>query len=242
MKSIFSTILIFLSINIQAQVIPVGTIKKINKLHTLSISDLGAEPLNNWPRFQLKGTIQIHGSKAAIIENGFVFKEGYYGTLPDLQNANRIVPVSNGTRDFIATIGDFPQPSSRLEGTIYSVRSYAKNSFGQVSYSDEYIIQVNYNYCESSPCVNGSGCLNGPFGAICLCTIYYCDNCCASPASDVCLGGGEWSCNVSHYTAQSLQTQKYNYQNKIITSKIENFIWNASSNIVELNPQIKISK
>jgi hypothetical protein len=236
MKIIFSVFFIFLSVSIQAQIIPIGTIKKTNKLHTLSISDLGAEPLNNWPRFQLKGTIQEHGSKAAIIENGFVFKEGYYGTFPDLQNAGRVVQVSNGTANFIATIGDFPQPISILLGTIYSVRAYAKNIFGQVSYSDEYIIQVNYNYCESSPCVNGAGCLNGPFGVICLCTIDYCDNCCASPASDACLGGGEWSCNVSHYTAQSLQTQKYNYQNKIIKSKIDNNIWYNNSTVNRVQP------
>ena len=233
MKNILSLILVFLSINIQAQVIPVGTIKKTNKLHTLSISDLGAEPLNNWPRFQLKGTIQVHGSKAAIIENGFVFKEGYYGTLPDLQNANRIVPVSNGTGDFIAIIGDFPQPSSRFEGTIYSVRSYAKNSFGQVSYSDEYIIQVNYNFCELNPCMNGGGCINSSIGPICACTISFCGECCAQLANDTnCPGGAEYSCRYANNIASSLQSLKNAYQNKIIKTKVGIDIWTTSSTIV----------
>ena len=232
MKNIFSIILVFLSINLQAQVIPVGTIKKTNKLHTLSISDLGAEPLNNWPRFQLKGTIQVHGSKAAIIENGFVFKEGYYGTLPDLQNANRIVPVSNGTSDFIATIGDFPQPTSRLEGTIYSVRSYAKNSFNQVSYSDEFIIQVNYNYCEINPCMNGAGCINTVFGPLCACTIAFCGDCCAQLADDDNCPNGEYSCTVAINIASSLQSLKNVYQNKIIKTKVGIDVWTTSSTIV----------
>lgn len=232
MKNIFSIILVFLSINLQAQVIPVGTIKKTNKLHTLSISDLGAEPLNNWPRFQLKGTIQVHGSKAAIIENGFVFKEGYYGTLPDLQNANRIVPVSNGTSDFIATIGDFPQPTSIQEGTIYSVRSYAKNSFNQVSYSDEFIIQVNYNYCEINPCKNGAGCINTGVGPLCACTIAFCGNCCAQLADDTYCPNGEYSCTYANNIASSLQSLKNAYQNKIIKTKVGIDIWTTSSTIV----------
>jgi hypothetical protein len=198
MKYIFSIIFIFLTFSIQAQVIPVGTIKKTNKLHTISITDIGAEPLNNWPRFQFKGTIQQNGSKASIVENGFVFKEGYYGTFPDLQNASRVVQVSNGTADFIATIGDFPQPISKFLGTIYSVRAYAKNSFGQVSYSEEIIAQVMYNFCEINPCKNGAGCINYISGPICTCTIAFCGDCCAQLADErACPGGNEQLCPYS---------------------------------------------
>lgn len=211
-----------------AQVIPVGTIKKTNKLNSVTITDLGAAPLNNWPRFQFKGSIQTNGSNAAIVENGFVFKEGYYETLPSLQNADRVVSVSSGLSDFIATIGDFPQPSSL--GTLYAVRAYIKNSFGQVSYSEEYIIQVNYNYCELSPCLNGAGCISGNLGPICLCTIDFCDNCCSALASDpYCPGGGEWSCNVNYNTAASTQTLKYKYQNSLIKANTQISIWDNST-------------
>lgn len=224
-----------------AQVIPVGTIKKTNKLNSVSITDLGAAPLNNWPRFQLKGSIQINGSSSAIDENGFVFKEGYYGTLPNLQNADRIVSVSSGLSDFIATIGDFPQPSSKFFGTIYSVRAYIKNSFGQISYSDEYIIQVNYNYCELSPCLNGAGCLNSSLGPICLCTIDFCDNCCSAQASDpYCPGGGEVSCNVNYNIAASTLTQKFKYQNSIIKTNSEVSIWGTDK--ITINSQSFVTK
>lgn len=224
-----------------AQVIPVGTIKKTNKLNSVTITDLGAAPLNNWPRFQFKGSIQINGSNAAIVENGFVFKEGYYETLPSLQNADRVVSVSSGFSDFTATIGDFPQPSSRSLGTIYSVRAYIKNSFGQISYSDEYIIQVNYNYCELSPCLNGAGCLNSSLGPICLCTIDFCDNCCSAQASDpYCPGGGEFSCNVNYNIAASTLTQKFKYQNSIIKTNSEISIWGTDT--ITINSQSFVTK
>jgi hypothetical protein len=236
MKNIFFTFFTFISITIQAQVIPVGTIKKTNKLHTISITDIGAEPLNNWPRFQFKGTIQQNGSKAPIIENGFVFKEGYYGTFPDLQNASRVVQVSNGTSDFIATIGDFPQPSSKILGTIYSVRAYAKNSFGQVSYSEELIAQVIYNFCEINPCKNGAGCINSGTGPICACTITFCGECCAQLADDrYCPGGGEQSCPYSIPIAKNIN-MKFIKINENLSNKN---IWYSSQTI---STQLPISK
>lgn len=229
MRIFFILLLLVFNVCSFAQVIPVGTIKKTNKLNSVTITDLGAAPLNNWPRFQFKGSIQTNGSNAAIVENGFVFKEGYYETLPSLQNADRVVSVSSGLSDFIATISDFPQPSSRSLGTLYSVRAFIKNSFGQISYSDEYIIQVNYNYCELSPCLNGSGCLNSSLGPICLCTIDFCDNCCSALASDpYCPGGGEVSCNVNYNTAASTQTLKYKYQNSLIKANTQISIWDNS--------------
>ena len=75
----FTLYVLSLSNQIQAQVVPIGTMKLTNKLHTLSLQDLGSGPDNNWPQFRLKGIIQQQGSKAAIVEKGFVFKEGDYG-------------------------------------------------------------------------------------------------------------------------------------------------------------------
>lgn len=226
MKNILSVILIFLSINIQAQVIPIGTIKKTNKLVTIVNEEINNWQENGWPNFGFKAAIQYNGSKSPIIETGFVAKEGYYGTLPILQNATKFTSGFGNFSSFEGTMGDFPQPTGLT--TIYSVRAFAKNSFGQVSYSNEVIININYNHCVNNPCVNGAGCYSGPFGAICQCTIYFCDNCCSQPADpDHCPGGGEYSCNV--YIATSLQSLKNNYQNKIIKAKIENNIWHTNS-------------
>jgi hypothetical protein len=187
---------------------------------------------NGWPNFGFKATIQYNGSKSPIIETGFVAKEGYYETLPNLQNATKFTSGFGNSSSFEGTMGDFPQPTGF--GTIYSVRAFAKNSFGQVSYSNEVIININYNHCANNPCNNGAGCYSGPFGAICQCTIYFCDNCCSQPADpDYCPGGGEVSCNV--LIASSLQSLKYNYQNKIIKVKIDNNIWhtNSTSSLVQ---------
>jgi hypothetical protein len=236
----FSIYVLILSNQIQAQVVPIGTMKLTNKLHTLILQDLGSGPDNNWPQFRLKGIIQQGGSKAAIVENGFVFKEGDYGTNPDLQNAYRVVPVSAGTSDYTAIIGNFPQPSSGY-GTYYAVRAYAKNSFGQVSYSNEYVILVDYNACAINPCKNGAICTSVSATPVCTCTINFCGNCCAQLADSGCPGGSENLCNLSS-VASSSESQKNKYQNTIIKPKIGNNIWTTSSTIVAAPPLMIFSK
>jgi hypothetical protein len=221
----FTLYVLSLSNQIQAQVVPIGTMKLTNKLHTLSLQDLGSGPDNNWPQFRLKGIIQQQGSKAAIVENGFVFKEGDYGTNPDLQNAYRIVPVSTGTSDYTAIVGNFPQPSS-VFGTYYAVRAYAKNSFGQVSYSNEYVILVDYNACAINPCKNGATCTSISASAVCSCTINYCGNCCAQLADPIyCPGGGEQLCPVASPIAYADNLDKNKFQNNMIKTTTFKNIW-----------------
>lgn len=234
MKSIiiYFLLLTLLSGNLFSQVIPVGTITKTNKLVTLNLEEINNWQESGWPYFGFKAIIQHHGSKSPIIETGFVAKEGYYETLPNLQNATKFTSGFGNTYSFEGAMGGFPQPSS-MGGADYSVRAFAKNSFGQVSYSNEVIIYISYNFCANNPCNNSGGCYNGPFGAICQCTINFCGNCCAEPADPVyCPGGGEFSCNVLYSpgpSAYSNQTIKNKYFNHIIRVKNENAILNNYS-------------
>jgi hypothetical protein len=201
----------------KGQIIPIGTIIKTNKLHTVTISDDGNISNDNWPKFRLNGTIQQGGSKAEIVQSGFVIKEGYYGTYPDLQNA-RVVDVSSGLNNFSAIV-TFPQPenANRGLGSLYSVRAFLLNSFGQASYSEEILVQVPYNYCEIDPCLNGSTCISSSLGPYCYCSVDFCSDCCSAPADVYCPGGGEYPCR---YSTNELATNDSFKKNKYFNTLI----------------------
>jgi hypothetical protein len=231
MKKLKLLILFFIFItSINAQVVPFSNIFKINALHTITIEDIGYISNDNWPKFQFKGRFNLNGSKAPIIENGFVIKEGYYGTNPDIYTATRVIQVSSGTDEFISLIDNFPQPSNYY-GTIYVARAYAKNSFNQVIYSDEYVFQVYYNFCENNVCVNGGICVSYPSGPYCVCTIDWCGTCCAYPSDpQYCPGGGENDCFF--YSAYSNQSIKRNFENNLIKPNLINTsLWTSSEKI-----------
>ena len=124
-----------------------------------------------------------------------------------------------------------PQPEdvNRGLGSLFSVRAFLLNSFGQASYSEEIIIQVPYNYCEIDPCLNGSACISSSLGPYCYCSVDFCSDCCSAPANDYCPGGGEYSCP---YSTNELATNENFKKNKYFNTLIKQNILTTTSNWV----------
>jgi hypothetical protein len=209
-----------------AQVIPVGTIIKGKRLPALYS---GSETDLNNSSATLYGTIKVNDSKLSIKENGFVVLENSETNLPTTNNARKVM-VAGGIADFSITIDDFKS------NTTYKYRAYAINSKDEVAYSSVVIFTTYTNFCEINPCKNGATCTSSITGALCLCTVYFCGDCCARLATDP----PDYSCPGSSFnvcplimesSASSTLTIKNNYYNSIIKSTSDNNIWKSTQNI-----------
>lgn len=225
-----------------SQVVPLGAIVKKNKLATVIIDPnySSAYGAGNWPIYTFNAVIVKNGSKSPIVEKGFVAKPcttDLWGTNPTIYDytIKKIDGVNN--LSIISTLNQFSQEANGNYIDIYSVRAYAKNSFGQVSYSDEVILWVGKNYCVGefsydwngvtlyfgTNCKNGGKCNNDGNGYFCSCTIDFCGDCCAQLADSNCPGGGEQLCSLP--VAYSNKMLKYRYYNNVLQSKSNTNSW-----------------
>ena len=238
-------ILIFLLTNIFcfSQVLPIGSIVKTNKLATIIIVPYytGGYDGGNWPYYNFSASIIKNGSKSPIVEKGFVAKpctSNLWGTNPTIYDYTiKKVDVVNNL-SINSTLNQFSQETNGSYIDIYSVRAYTKNSFGQVSYSDEVILWVEKNSCVGefsfdwygvtlylgTNCKNGAKCNNNAGGYTCLCTIDFCGDCCAQLADNTnCLGGGEQACSLP--VAFSNKMLNNRYHNNLLQSNGNSISW-----------------
>jgi hypothetical protein len=223
MHKIIYLFLLF-SIYSNAQVIPIGTVIKGKRLPTLFSENVPNEDNNS---ATLYGSIKINDSKLSIVENGFVILLSSDAQSPNISNARRVI-VSGGTANFQTTLNDF------ASNTTYKYRAYAKNSKGEYAYSQIITFTTFRNYCEVNPCKNAGTCTSYVFGAVCLCTINFCGDCCAQLADDRCPGGGEQTCPVASPIAYADNLNKNKFQNNIIKPAILKNIWvNTGKSILD---------
>ena len=183
MHKIIYLFLLF-SIYSNAQVIPIGTVIKGKRLPTLFSENV---PYEDNSSATLYGSIKINDSKLSIVENGFVILLNSDAQSPNISYGRKVM-VSGGTANFQTTLNDF------ASNTTYKYRAYAKNSKGEYAYSQIITFTTFRNYCEINPCKNAGTCTSYFSGAVCLCTINFCGDCCVQLADASCPGGGEQVC------------------------------------------------
>jgi len=175
------------SIFAHSQVVPIGTVIKGKRLPTLATN---SDPDTRNRSATLYGSIKINDSKLSIVENGFVVLPTSDSREPNFFNAAKYV-VAAGIRDFNTTINNF------ASNTSYKYRAYAKNSKGEIAYSQIITFTTYTDWCEINPCKNAATCASTDSGPLCTCTISFCGNCCAQLADPVsCPGGGDQSCDI----------------------------------------------
>jgi len=216
MHKIIYLFLLF-SIYSNAQVIPIGTVIKGKRLPTLFSENVPHEDNSS---ATLYGSIKINDSKLSIVENGFVILLNSDPQSPNISNARQVI-VSGGTANFQTTLNDF------ASNTSYKYRAYAKNSKGEYAYSQIITFTTFRNYCEINPCKNAGTCTSYFSGAVCLCTINFCGDCCVQLADASCPGGGEQLCpdRVDSPIAYADNLDKNKFQNNIIKTATFKNIW-----------------
>ena len=216
MHKIIYLFLLF-SIYSNAQVIPIGTVIKGKRLPTLFSENV---PYEDNSSATLYGSIKINDSKLSIVENGFVILLNSDPQSPNISNARQVI-VSGGTANFQTTLNDF------ASNTSYKYRAYAKNSKGEYAYSQVITFTTFRNYCEINPCKNAGTCTSYFSGAVCLCTINFCGDCCVQLADASCPGGGEQLCpdRVDSPIAYADNLDKNKFQNNIIKTATFKNIW-----------------
>jgi hypothetical protein len=186
---------LIISFCVSAQVVPIGTVIKGKRLPTLNTGNL---PDENNRSATLYGSIKINDSKLSIVENGFVVLPTSDSRVPNFFNATKFA-VATGIGDFQTTINSFSSNTS------YKYRAYAKNSKGELAYSQIITFTTFTDYCEVNPCKNAAVCTSYIYGPICLCTIQFCGNCCAQQADPFyCQGGGEQTCDIRYARGKNL--------------------------------------
>ena len=216
MHKIIYLFLLF-SIYSNAQVIPIGTVIKGKRLPTLFSENV---PYEDNSSATLYGSIKINDSKLSIVENGFVILLNSDAQSPNISYGRKVM-VSGGTANFQTTLNDF------ASNTTYKYRAYAKNSKGEYAYSQIITFTTFRNYCEINPCKNAGTCTSYFSGAVCLCTINFCGDCCVQLADDRCPGGGEQLCpdRVDSPIAYADNLDKNKFQNNIIKTATFKNIW-----------------
>jgi hypothetical protein len=215
MNKIIYLFLLF-SIYSNAQVIPIGTVIKGKRLPTLFSENVPNKDNNS---ATLYGSIKINDSKLSIVENGFVILLNSDLQSPNISNARQVI-VSGGTANFQTTLNDF------ASNTTYKYCAYAKNSKGEYAYSQVITFTTFRNYCEINPCKNAGTCTSNVFGAVCLCTINFCGDCCVQLADPIyCPGGGEQLCPVASPIAYADNLDKNKFQNNMIKTATFKNIW-----------------
>jgi hypothetical protein len=187
---------LFFSIYAHSQVVPIGTVIKGKRLPTLTTGNL---PDKNNRSATLYGSIKINDSKLSIVENGFVVLATSDSRVPDFFNATKFA-VATGIGDFQTTINSF------ASNTSYKYRAYAKNSKGELAYSQIITFTTFTDYCEINPCKNAASlCTSYSWGPTCTCTWQFCGNCCAQLADEVrCPGGAEYTCDIIYARGKNL--------------------------------------
>ena len=216
MHKIIYLFLLF-SIYSNAQVIPIGTVIKGKRLPTLFSENV---PYEENSSATLYGSIKINDSKLSIVENGFVILLNSDAQSPNISYGRKVM-VSGGTANFQTTLNDF------ASNTSYKYRAYAKNSKGEYAYSQIITFTTFKNYCEVNPCKNAGTCTSYFSGAVCLCTINFCGDCCVQLADASCPGGGEQLCpdRVDSPIAYADNLDKNKFQNNIIKTATFKNIW-----------------
>jgi hypothetical protein len=216
MHKIIYLFLLF-SIYSNAQVIPIGTVIKGKRLPTLFSENVPHEDNSS---ATLYGSIKINDSKLSIVENGFVILLNSDAQSPNISYGRKVM-VSGGTANFQTTLNDF------ASNTTYKYRAYAKNSKGEYAYSQIITFTTFRNYCEINPCKNAGTCTSYFSGAVCLCTINFCGDCCVQLADASCPGGGEQLCpdRVDSPIAYADNLDKNKFQNNIIKTATFKNIW-----------------
>ena len=216
MHKIIYLFLLF-SIYSNAQVIPIGTVIKGKRLPTLFSENV---PYEDNSSATLYGSIKINDSKLSIVENGFVILLNSDAQSPNISYGRKVM-VSGGTANFQTTLNDF------ASNTTYKYRAYAKNSKGEYAYSQIITFTTFKNYCEVNPCKNAGTCTSYFSGAVCLCTINFCGDCCVQLADASCPGGGEQLCpdRVDSPIAYADNLDKNKFQNNIIKTATFKNIW-----------------
>jgi hypothetical protein len=216
MHKIIYLFLLF-SIYSNAQVIPIGTVIKGKRLPTLFSENV---PYEDNSSATLYGSIKINDSKLSIVENGFVILLNSDAQSPNISYGRKVM-VSGGTANFQTTLNDF------ASNTTYKYRAYAKNSKGEYAYSQIITFTTFRNYCEINPCKNAGTCTSYFSGAVCLCTINFCGDCCVQLADESCPGGGEQLCpdRVDSPIAYADNLDKNKFQNNIIKTATFKNIW-----------------
>jgi hypothetical protein len=177
-----------------SQVVPIGTVIKGKRLPNLLALDT---PNVNNRSATLYGSIKINDSKLSIVENGFVVLLGSDSRIPDVSNSSKFV-VGAGIADFKITINTFSSNTS------YKYRAYAKNSKGEIAYSQIITFKTYTDWCEVNPCKNAATCASTDSGPLCTCTVSFCGDCCAQLADASCPGGGDQQCIASFSSAKNL--------------------------------------
>jgi len=216
MHKIIYLFLLF-SIYSNAQVIPIGTVIKGKRLPTLFSENV---PYEDNSSATLYGSIKINDSKLSIVENGFVILLNSDAQSPNISYGRKVM-VSGGTANFQTTLNDF------ASNTTYKYRAYAKNRKGEYAYSQIITFTTFRNYCEINPCKNAGTCTSYFSGAVCLCTINFCGDCCVQLADASCPGGGEQLCpdRVDSPIAYADNLDKNKFQNNIIKTATFKNIW-----------------
>jgi hypothetical protein len=216
MHKIIYLFLLF-SIYSNAQVIPIGTVIKGKRLPTLFSENV---PYEENSSATLYGSIKINDSKLSIVENGFVILLNSDAQSPNISYGRKVM-VSGGTANFQTTLNDF------ASNTTYKYRAYAKNSKGEYAYSQIITFTTFRNYCEINPCKNAGTCTSYFSGAVCLCTINFCGDCCVQLADASCPGGGEQLCpdRVDSPIAYADNLDKNKFQNNIIKPATLKYTW-----------------
>ena len=216
MHKIIYLFLLF-SIYSNAQVIPIGTVIKGKRLPTLFSENV---PYEDNSSATLYGSIKINDSKLSIVENGFVILLNSDAQSPNISYGRKVM-VSGGTANFQTTLNDF------ASNTTYKYRAYAKNSKGEYAYSQIITFTTFRNYCEINPCKNAGTCTSYFSGAVCLCTINFCGDCCVQLADASCPGGGEQLCpdRVDSPIAYADNLDKNKFQNNIIKPATLKYTW-----------------
>jgi len=216
MHKIIYLFLLF-SIYSNAQVIPIGTVIKGKRLPTLFSENV---PYEDNSSATLYGSIKINDSKLSIVENGFVILLNSDAQSPNISYGRKVM-VSGGTANFQTTLNDF------ASNTTYKYRAYAKNSKGEYAYSQIITFTTFRNYCEINPCKNAGTCTSYFSGAVCLCTINFCGDCCVQLADASCPGGGEQLCpdRVDSPIAYADNLNKNKFQNNIIKPATLKYTW-----------------
>ena len=189
-----TVLFLMFSIFAHSQVVPIGTVIKGKRLPTLATN---SDPDTRNRSATLYGSIKINDSKLTITENGFVILPTSDPRIPDFFNASKYA-VAAGIRDFNTTINNF------ASNTSYKYRAYAKNSKGEIAYSQIITFTTYTDWCEINPCKNAATCASTDSGPLCTCTVSFCGNCCAQLADASCPGGGDEICDVVYSSAKNL--------------------------------------
>lgn len=204
----------FISLNAHSQVVPIGTViigKRLPSLNTNSISI----PFTSLATLQ--GSIKINDSKLTIVENGFIVLPLSDTRIPNIYNAIKYI-VSSGKGDFQITIENF------TPNTNYKARAYAKNSKGEISYSQLFNFTTSIDPCETfpAPCKNGGSCTFDRDNLImhCDCTPGSCGDCCAqqeNPDDPFCTTGRNF-CNAYFYSKNEPKIKLMKTQDNIASN------------------------